>query len=334
MPKTISKARVPAVLSPAAQEVQKAITEMNPALKEVHKEINITARTANATEIMTRYAYGKWIATVMQDKRKFGENAVKLLAVALGISESLLYSFRSLYLQWKDDYKSLQAIVERKNIAGSTMTFSHFVVINKIPDAEDRIEMVETCLRDCLSVDDLARVVADKYSTSRGDKGATVNPRNPSSGIAVMTKALDKVGDGHKKIQTSVFDQIETNPDDHADTKFVQKLEGLVEQINEARKLLDEDARRLQATLDTLSRIMSTESDDEDDGGEEPAPTRAPAKPAAKAPVKSTRPQLPAPKSPSPLRPNSAAPKDVVSRIKQAQAARAQQGTGKRLIAI
>mgnify|MGYP000644396734 CR=1 FL=1 len=333
MPKTTTKVSVPAVLSPAAQEVQKAIKEMNEALKEVHKEINMTARTANATEIMTRYTYGKWIATVMQDKRKYGDNAVKLLSVALGLSESLLYSFRSLYLQWKDDYKTLQAIVERKNTAGATLTFSHFVLINKIPDSDDRLEMVEQCLADCLSIDDLNRIVAEKYSTTKGDSKSTINPRNPLSGVAAMAKVLDKVGDGHKKIQAAVFEQIETDPDNHANTKTVQRLEQLVDQIAEARKLLDEDAKRLQSTLDTLSRIMSTESDDDSDGDEPTAPAKVMSKPPAKAATKPPTAKPVAKAKPSPLGPaRGGAPKDVVSRIKQAQAARAT--AGKRMIAI
>lgn len=333
MPKTTKKASVPTVLSPAAQEVQRAIKEMNAALKEVHNEINITARTANATEVMTRYTYGKWIAAVMQDKRKYGDNAVKLLSVALGLSESLLYSFRSLYLQWKDDYKTLQDIVERKNTAGATLTFSHFVLINKIPDSGDRLEMVEQCLSDCLSIDDLTRIVAEKYSTTKGDSKSTINPRNPLSGVAAMAKVLDKVGDGHKKIQAAVFDQIETDPDNHANEKTVKRLEQLVDQIGEARKLLDEDARRLQSTLDTLSRIMSTEPTDEDDDGDEPiAPAKVVSRPPAKAAPKSPVTKPGAQAKPSPLATRGSVPKDVVSRIKQAQAARA--GAGKRMIAI
>lgn len=335
MPKLVKKA-APAVISPAALEIKRAISEMNTELKTVYDKISMTARTANASEITTRYEYGKWIYTVMLDKRKYGDNAAKLLAVALGISESLLYSFRGLYLQWKDNYSTFKTLIERKNAAGITLSFSHFVAISKVPEAKDRLALIETTLSDCLSVDDLTRLVAERYGTGPVSKNTTVLPRNPASGIAVMSKALVKVVDGHKRMQVSVLENIESKPDDYTDSKTVEKLSTLMEDIKNARLLLDEDVRRIQATLDTLERLRNT---DDGDDGDEPEETPVPRKIAAAAPTRRFKANAPPRTQPSKITappsrttPNASA-SDVVSRIKDAQAARAAQGT-KRVISV
>jgi hypothetical protein len=314
MPKTTNKPANKTVLSPKAQEAKKALAAMTPDLKEVFEKINSKAVTANADEVLARYNYGKWISTVVQDKRKYGENAAELLATALGISTTLLYSWRALYNQWKDEYSTLKTLLEKKTAVGTTLTFSHFVLINKVSSATERLSLVEQCISECLSVADLEKMLAEKYG-KRDSSTATVMPRNPVAGIAVMTKALEKVGDSHKKIQTSIFEKIENEPEEFTDDGTIAKLEALMADIVSAKNLLDEDNRRLQATLDTLSRVRDGE--DDDDGEPDEPVAKAP---APKAVSKSILSKKPAQAQPPKVVPRTTS---TLSRIRQAQDQRA-----------
>lgn len=253
---TATPTSVPAkVMSPRSKEARTAITQMNPELRQVYDKFTVKVSTLNKNEILTRYELGKSIAAVVTDTRKYGENAAKLLSSALSMSESLLYNFRNLYAQWKDNFEDLKALTDMKSASGVPLSYSHMVVINTLSTATERDSMAKRCLRECLSVEDLKAVVQEKYGTRSNNKG-NISPRNPGAGVAVMTKALDKVAEGHKKIQSSIFDRIANKPADFANNPTLEKLQELKAQLSLSKFMLSEDESRLEEIMGTLQELI------------------------------------------------------------------------------
>lgn len=324
----------PAVLAARAKQTKEAISQMNPALKLVYERLATNLQAQYKNEVLSRYEVGKEIASVVVDQRKYGQNAAQLLAAALNMSTSLLYNLRTLYNQWKDDYQGLKKITERLTVGGIPLTYSQLLLISQLPDEADRHSIVDRCISECLTVEELKAIIYEKFGKRSNNPGG-ITPRNPTAGVAVMTKALDRLVEGHSKIQKSVFDKIENKPEDFANDKTVEKIEALVEQINESRKLLAEDERRATATLDILFRHMRTENeadegDEDDDGGDAPASTPAAKKlkkPATKQTGKVTVVEEKADgsvvdKTPKPSGKTAAKIDSVAARIKAAQMAR------------
>lgn len=253
--KPVVKESAPKAVSPRAKEAKTAISQMNTELRQVYDKFTVKLSTINKNEILARYDLGKAVAAVVTDSRKYGENAAKLLSAALNMSESLLYNLRNLYTQWKDNYEELKTLTDAKNAAGIPLSYSHMVVINTLSTQTERNSIAQRCLRECLSVEDLKALVQEKYGNRSNNRG-TISPRNPGAGVAVMTKALDKLSESHNKIQTAVFDRIEDKPEDFANSNTVEKLLELKGQLSLSRHTLSEDEARIEALVNKLSELM------------------------------------------------------------------------------
>lgn len=252
----------------------KAIAQMTPALQTEYRAIATKLTQQQYDEVLARFELGKFITTVVTDTRKYGENAVKLLATAMGMSETFLYNVKQLHTQWKDQYKELKAIASEKMPSGMTLSYSHFVFINTIPSATERLAMAKRCVAEGLSVEATKTAILEKYG-KRSNNTGDISPRNPTAGTAVMSKALEKLTDSHDKIGTAVFDKIASEPETFAKKDTVDKLASLLKQTIEARRLLDEDIERLQDTIAMLktslegSAVFADDDEDNEDVDDE-----------------------------------------------------------------
>lgn len=265
------------------------MSQMNEPLLTVFKNMSQRMTGMHKDEILSRYDLGRSFSTVVTDTRKYGENAAKLLAQALSVSETWVYQHRQLYNQWKDNYNDLKRLATATGSNGMSLTYSHMVYINTINSATKRLEVAEKCLARCLTVEDTKAWIYEEFGKKSNNQGQ-INPKNPKAGLAVFSKAIKKLEQSHAKIQTSIFQRIAKTPDVFANDKTIESIAELIAQAEAAQELLRVDVDQLQSTLDTLTELRATELEsdaselDEPDEYDLPAPKpHAVAKPMRRA---------------------------------------------------
>lgn len=118
--------------------VKRAVKGMGPELKAKLEVLSRLFTEAAKDDARARYAIGQEIAAVQTDPAKYGKRAVPLLAAALGRKKGSLYSYATVASRWQPgEYRSLLA---KKSVFGLGLTFSHLLVLAKLPDAETWLE--------------------------------------------------------------------------------------------------------------------------------------------------------------------------------------------------
>lgn len=139
----------------AQRRIDRAIEKMKPALRELHEELRVELSGADQKNALNRYRAGELVKRAM-DERKYGANAVKLLAVALSRNEDTLYDLARVASAWTSAV--FAKLVERQTIGKGRLTFSHFVLIAKAPDAR-RGDLLEVSYAQALTVKALRNLV-------------------------------------------------------------------------------------------------------------------------------------------------------------------------------
>jgi hypothetical protein len=255
------------VMNPRSAESKEALKQMNPELKKLFDKLSADVMTANKRDVLAQFEIGKLIAAAKHDTNKYGEKAVELLAASLGMSASKAYQLSSFYMVWCSDLDTLKKLIDRRDAAGAPLSMSQLYALNYLKSHVDRLKLIERCFKECLTVEDLRAITADSWGKKSNNQGL-VMPRSPGAGIAVMTKAIDKLETSHEKIQVSIFERIEDEPDEFANETTIGKLEDLMKHMAGAKKLIESDMIRLQNTINLLEPGEA----DEDDGDEDEEP--------------------------------------------------------------
>jgi hypothetical protein len=122
---------------------------------------------------LARYEIGEEVRRVMTDTQRYGERAVRRLAVAIDRDEDRLYDYARLADAWSSE--GFAAIATRSGRRGVPLSLSHLIVIAKQP-ASSRDRLVRVALESGMSVRALEREAARLASAEPNDQASAGPP--------------------------------------------------------------------------------------------------------------------------------------------------------------
>ncbi len=163
--------------------VERAVDAMNASLRREYKRILHLLRTGPETA-ESRHAIGLIVAAVKGEPRKYGKQAVGLLAAALGRDEATLYRFAQVASRWTA--AELAQWLQRGEVTEHPLSWSHRVGVSAVSQRRLREELLRKVVEDGLSVRALARLAED----DRGPYRAGSRLVREAAVLVRRTKAL------------------------------------------------------------------------------------------------------------------------------------------------
>lgn len=144
--------------------VERTVDAMNASLRREYKRILHLLRTDPETA-ESRHAIGLIVAAVKGEPRRYGKQAVGLLAAATGRDEATLYRFAQVAGRWTA--AELAQWLERGEVAKHPLSWSHLVEASAVSQRRVREELLRKVVEEGLSVRALARLAEDSRGPYR-----------------------------------------------------------------------------------------------------------------------------------------------------------------------
>lgn len=138
--------------------VERAVDAMNASLRREYKRI-LHLLEADPETIESRHAIGRVVGAVKGEPRRYGRQAVGLLAAALGRDEATLYRFAQVAGRWTS--VELAQWLERGELTKHPLSWWHFVEASAVSQRRVREELLRKVVAEGLSVRALARLAED-----------------------------------------------------------------------------------------------------------------------------------------------------------------------------
>jgi hypothetical protein len=184
------------------------------------------------------FSWGREIALIKADEKKFGKRAVEWAAWELGYAAKTLYECATVAEMWPDG-RAFESLLKRKNSKGLTLTFSHFSVLAKVRHASTRESLLARALGASWSVRDLLAHVPEPKEEAR--------PRDTSKYVVARVartaeRAVKAIG-----VDLVALGKLAPVPADDTETRA--RLEAALEGTLRAQALGGAVVAKLQALL-------------------------------------------------------------------------------------
>ena len=113
-------------------------------------EIRTLMTDGNKKEVHAKYSIGLAIVMVQNDSEKYGKGSVRVVASELGCTAALLYSYAAVASTWTPD--AFEVASARDNAKGISLTFSHFIELSKVKNAQKREALLTAALEEAWSL--------------------------------------------------------------------------------------------------------------------------------------------------------------------------------------
>ena len=237
-------------------QAEETVDKMTPALQKLFDDIRKRYEVLSKSDIMARYEIGSRVDMAMGDTRRYGDEAAKLLAVALNKSESEIYNLRNVAVTWNRD--EIKAIVTDQNSDGNSITFGHLRALASIKHSATRKRFYKAWMKESFSVRDLEAAIQDELGkrSSGGRPTATSRqPKTPSAGLVQLSKLTRQILDATEAIDVSVFDRLAKEPE-LANHKLLTTMEQVESELAQLAVVVAADRRKLEETMNTLQRQL------------------------------------------------------------------------------
>jgi hypothetical protein len=234
-------------LSLAEMEARKkAIDSMDEELRNLYEKEKEAYKDHRGDIVTFNYDRGSVVAEINRNP-KYGESAVNLMAVALGVDRSTVYKtikFSNMYVNKNE----LNKVLEKAESRGMTLTWSHFANVLHIPESdsavdphEDRRKMIDAAIENKLSVRALAAEVKSIYGNKTAKKA--YNSR------ANVKSLLKQVLSANQRFATKTKEKVDELINDFEEAVATGSSEDL--------KNFTESVHALNVSFEQLSSLMS-----------------------------------------------------------------------------
>lgn len=216
-----------------AKQRSETIAALDKPLRAVYDTIVDETKNLQGTSIWGRWRIGKQIAEVTNNERKYGENAVEKLAVALGgsTSSSQLWEYRAFANAFSET--QLKKALGSRMAGGGVLTYSHLRFLCNLKP-EDRKTLLIATLKEGLSSSELAARAKEKATRAPGSGGRRPQaPKSINSGLSQIQKFS---GDIHKRVSiwnSAIFDKITKGPADKVDANTIKQLQKTSKEVSQ-----------------------------------------------------------------------------------------------------
>jgi hypothetical protein len=229
----------------------KSAGEMNPELLKVLEELSKLFAESDTADAQAQYRIGCVVRDVMDAPNKYRKGSVKRLASELGRDEKSLYHRAAVARAWSpEEYKNLLARTNRK---GEPLRFYILVAIASVGNRQDREQLIEEALEQCLTVNGVRSRVKQLLTPTaetppeareEGDQGGVSAAEDPVvhklAELLAQAKRMRGEWTEAEKVLAGLEDEVATPEDAVLRTKTAEELRAL-------GQLLLADAARLDA---------------------------------------------------------------------------------------
>jgi len=230
-----------------------SIEDLPERLQEVYAKINECLVEEESNKIRARYEIGRQVHNVVRAPGTYGENAVKKLAEALNISESVLYRFCDVAEQWTpSQFERLAA--RRDEVRGRPISWSALTEIAEVADAGKRRDLLEAVFGEGLSV----RQLRQRKGELLGHEVEASSPiqRSIAMGLGEVLELSRVLLDRQDTWNKSVFAPIEgVGPEDNP-AAILQRIEQTETAQRELRDFCDVVLERLEVGRQRINTLL------------------------------------------------------------------------------
>lgn len=271
-------------------ERREAVEALPESLQPIYTKLRDYLLAGVRQRVLSRHAIGEEVSRVTENETKYGDQAIPLLAAALGISDQLLWACRLFARTYEKDYLlKLLTAAEKRNLA---LSWTHFEVLSGAKGgAPARQRLEKQILEQGLSTDQLRLQVAGSLSRGKGGR-QVVLPKTPLAALKQMTNLRDQIEarmTGWEQMAVQAI--LELSPSEVTDD-LLDNLMTTQEAERHVARRSDDMADRLQEAIERVAAVLAkrpkaAEETDEDE--EETLPVK-PAKSVKKKPVAKKKP--------------------------------------------
>jgi hypothetical protein len=217
------------------------------ALAEESVAIRALLSRAIRDEATTRYDVGVRLMLVKRNPRKYGERAIDRLAEDLGVSSATLYRYSAVAETW--GAHDVSALIARKNTRGDPLSWSHFVVLTRAPDAS-RTRLTEQCLAEAWTVRELTLGVQAEAAALR-DVSGDDDAEGPID--AALSEGIESAARATAQLGVFLEALVERLEGEARESKLLSRaittFRGLRETVDDALESMCEADRRSESRL-------------------------------------------------------------------------------------
>jgi hypothetical protein len=137
---------------------------MTAPLRERYERARTLLENATTLTVQARYEIGGIVAQIRRDQSRYGQQAVALLAAALGRDETSLYRYAAVTRCWEPSV--FASLSERRNVLRQPLSWSHWMQLAAVPDRRLRGLLVERALTEGLTVRAIRALVESRARTT------------------------------------------------------------------------------------------------------------------------------------------------------------------------
>lgn len=232
----------------AISSVHEAEQFMNPELKAEFKKMQEETDAHRKGSLLYCHKIGARFSKLEAGVTKYGEDAVGKVAVALDLSKSTVHRMVAFSTQYT--LKEIQEYADRKMANGKPITWTHFVELMPITDADKRKKVIEQIFSKSLTIEKLNKLL----DGASGAGGAGAAPSTPAGGISQIKSFGVRFNEKLSKMfDDVVLTPLENDPLSHgADISI--KLDETVEVLEQLKTLV---AERVDRILETKRLILA-----------------------------------------------------------------------------
>jgi hypothetical protein len=223
------------------KKVQKAVAKMSPPLHARYERILAALLDSVKGYADGRYRIGDEVAAIEAAPEKYGQQAVKLLSTAIGRNEDSLYRYAKVATTWPDK-RTFNALLNRKNVHGVPLSFSHFIELSKVKSDKRRDQLLEEALTQGYPVRELARRIAENIAPreEEASKDAAVDlPKQLAQSLRSIERAAGQL--------TQLVGALQAAP---TTPEFITTLEEATTKHQQLRTQIDAGLELLQQELE------------------------------------------------------------------------------------
>lgn len=230
----------------ASHHIHDINSKFDSALENRLTEIRALLRSGRTHDARVRYKIGVIVHELESEKTKYGEQVVARLAKRLGgeLSASSLYDAGRVAALWSEH--DFLALIEREEPEGFTLSFSHFVILNRVSGLNERMKLLELVLEARMSTaalrDHLQQAKEDAKAENDDEDDDDEDPARRTSKVWDLLRLSGAALEHHERLSISLQSIDGLNPD----------IKSSVDELAAAERALRVAAEKLEQQLRSL----------------------------------------------------------------------------------